>query len=119
MTRTCSIDLRERVVAAMLTEGNCRAVATRFGVAPSSVIKWTKRFREAGDVRARKRGGYHRPQLEGERAFIEQRINQSPHLTVRGLRDELAARAVEVSHDTVWRFLRKLGLSHKKNSVRR
>lgn len=119
MTRTCSIDLRQRVVAAMVAEGNCRAVAARFGVAPSSVIKWTKRFRETGDVRAGMRGGHRRPQLECEREFIEHRVGQCPHLTVRSLRDELAARGVEVSHDTVWRFLRQLDLSHKKKPVRR
>jgi transposase len=119
MTRTCSVDLRERVVVAMLAEGNCREVAARFGVAPSSVIKWTKRFRETGSVVADKRGGHRRRLLESERDFIERRINECAHLTARGLRDELASRGVEVSHDTVWRFLRGLDLSHKKKPVRR
>lgn len=52
MTKPASIDLRFRVVMAMIVDGNCRAVANRFGVAPSSVVKWTKRFRETGVANA-------------------------------------------------------------------
>ena len=40
------------------------------------------------------------------------------HLTLHGLKDELAARGVYVSHNSVWLFLRREGLSFKKNSVR-
>jgi transposase len=34
------------------------------------------------------------------------------------LKDELAARGVKVSHNAVWLFLRREGLSFKKNAVR-
>src|SRR5690606_27979935 len=43
-----------------------------------------------------------------------QRINQTSHLTLHGLKDELAARGVKVSYDTVWKFLRREGLRFKK-----
>ena len=43
---------------------------------------------------------------------------QVPHLTLHRLKDMLAARGVTVSHDTVWRFLRREGRSFKKNRVR-
>lgn len=52
------------------------------------------------------------------RALIVERINQTSHLTLHGLKDELAARGVKVSHDTVWTFLRREGLRFKKNAVR-
>jgi transposase-like protein len=42
MTRPLSIDLRERVVAAIVGGASCRVVATRFGVAVSSVVKWSR-----------------------------------------------------------------------------
>ena len=45
MTRPLSIDLRERVVAAVVGGASCRGVATRFGVAVSSVVKWSLRYR--------------------------------------------------------------------------
>ena len=52
------------------------------------------------------------------RAFIVERINQTPQLSLHRLKEELAARGVKVSHDTVWQFLRREGLRFKKNAVR-
>ena len=45
MTRPLSLDLRERVVASVLAGESCRSVAERFGVAVSSVVKWSQRQR--------------------------------------------------------------------------
>ena len=92
-------------------------MAERFGVAPSSVVKWTKRFGETGSVAPGQRGGHRKAVLEAHSAFILQQISDTSHLTSRGLRDELAQRGVVVSHDTVWRFLRRQGLSFKKKPV--
>jgi transposase len=44
-----------------------------------------------------------------------ERLRQMPHLTLHGLKAELAARGVKVSHDTVWTFLRREGLRFKKS----
>ena len=58
--------------------------------------------------------------LEGipdHRDFVLDRIETVPHLTLHGLKDLLAERGVTVSHDTVWRFLRREGLSFKKNAA--
>ncbi|WP_352712727.1 hypothetical protein [Mesorhizobium sp. M0586] len=59
-------------------------------------------------------GGHRKRVLEPHRAFIVERINQTSHLSLHGLKDELAARGVKVSHDTVWHFLRREGLRFKK-----
>ncbi|MBO4228618.1 IS630 family transposase [Bradyrhizobium neotropicale] len=114
MSRPLSNDLRERVVAAVNGGESCRAVATRFGVAVSSVVKWSQRYRATGSVAPGKIGGYRKPVLEPHRAFIKERISQTPHLTLHKLKDELAARGVEVSHNAVWTFLRREGLRFKK-----
>jgi putative transposase len=51
MARLYSIDLRERTVAAVLKGGLSRhRAAAQFGVAPSTVINWVRRFRETGSV---------------------------------------------------------------------
>lgn len=118
MTRPLSNDLRERVVAAVRGGESCRAVASRFGVAVSSVVKWSQRYRATGSVAPGKMGGHCRPVLEPHRAFIQERISQTPHLTLHGLKAELAARGVKVSHNAVWMFLRREGLRFKKNAVR-
>lgn len=118
MTRPLSNDLRERVVASVVGGESCRAVAARFGVAVSSVVKWSQRYRATGSVAPGKMGGHRKRALEPHRAFIKERIGQTPHLTLHGLKDELAARGVKVSHNAVWMFLRREGLSFKKNAVR-
>jgi|TARA_B100000315_G_scaffold118866_1_gene108911 putative transposase len=118
MTRPYSLDLRERVVTAVQSGETCRAVAARFGVAVSSVVKWHQRFRGTGSVAPGKMGGHRRRVLDPHRDFIIERIGRTPHLTVRGLRDILVARGITVSHQAVWTFLRREGLSFKKNAVR-
>lgn len=118
MTRPYSNDLRQRVVAAVESGESTRAVAERFGIAVSSVVKWHQRYRESGSVAPGKMGGHRKRVLEPHRAFIVERINQVPHLTLHRLKAELAAHGVKVSHDTVWHFLRREGLSFKKNTVR-
>ena len=118
MAGPCSMDLRERAVRAVEAGDSCRTVAARFGVSVSAVVKWSQRYRETGSVAPGKMGG-HRPWvLEPHRAFIVERIARVPHLTLHGLKDELAARGVKVSHNAVWRFLRREGLRFKKNPVR-
>ena len=118
MTRPLSNDLRERVVSAVLAGDSSRAVAARFGVAVSSVVKWSRRHRVTGSVAPGKMGGHRKRVLEPHRTFIVERIAQTPHLTLHGLKDELAARGVMVSHNAVWLFLRREGLRFKKNTVR-
>jgi putative transposase len=118
MSRPLSNDLRERVVAAVGGGESCRAVAARFGVAVSSVVKWSQRYRATGSVAPGKMGGHRKPVLEPHRAFIKERIRQTPHLTLHKLKDELATRGIKVSHNAVWMFLRREGLRFKKNAVR-
>ena len=118
MTRPLSNDLRERVVAAVVGGESCRAVAARFGVAVSSVVKWSQRYRATGSVAPGKMGGHRKRVLEPHRAFIKERISRTPHLTLHRLKHELAAHGVNVSHNAVWMFLRREGLQFKKNTVR-
>lgn len=118
MSKALSNDLRERVVSAVLAGSSCHAAAARFGVSPSSAIKWSRRYRATGSVKPDQLGGYRRPILDPHRAFILERIAQVPHLTLHGLKHELAARGVIVSHNAVWLFMKREGLSFKKSSVR-
>jgi putative transposase len=118
MTRPLSNDLRTRVVSAVVAGESCRSVAARFGVVVSSVVKWSQRYRATGSVAPGKMGGHRKPVLAPYRDFIIERLRQTPHLTLHGLQEELAARGVRVSHNAVWLFLRREGLRFKKNAVR-
>jgi len=117
MVRAYSIDLRERVVLAVLSGDSCRAVAARFGVAVSSVVKWSQLYRRTGGVAPGKMGGHRKLILAPHRDWLLARIKQQSDVTLHGLKDELKARGVKVSHDTIWRYLRREKMSFKKKSV--
>jgi len=118
MTKPYSNDLRERVVAAVVSGEPTRSVAARFDIAVSSVIKWHHRYRSTGSVAPAQMGGRRTFALEAHRALILDAISATPHLSVRKLQAILAERGVTVSHHAVWQFLRREGLSFKKNPVR-
>ena len=118
MVRPLSNDLRKRVVAAASKGEGCRSAATRFGVAVSSVVKWSQRYRATGSVKPDRMGRQRKSVLDPHGDFIKERIKQTPHLTLHALKDELAARGVAVSLNAVWLFMRREGLRLKKNAVR-
>lgn len=67
MARPYSMNLRERVVAAVERDGLSRhEAAARFGVAPSSAIKWVQRYRATGSVAPSQIGGHKPRVLRGE-----------------------------------------------------
>jgi transposase len=59
MALALSDDRRRRVVAAVEDGMSCRAVAVRFGIAPSTAIKWLQQWRRTGSVQSQPRGVVH------------------------------------------------------------
>jgi transposase len=119
MARAYSLDLRERVIAAVRSGQSRRKVAATFGLEPSTVVKWWQRYRATGEVAARPRGGSKvRALVEEERDWVLERVAGEPHVATRALAAELARRGREVSHVTVWNLLRRQRLTHKKNRAR-
>jgi putative transposase len=118
MAKPYSNDLRQRAVCAMAGGDPASVVAKRFGIAKSSVIKWHQRYRETGSVAPGKMGGHRKRVLDEHRDFILDAINHTSHLTLHGLKDMLGKQGIFVSHNAVWLFLKREGLSFKKNTVR-
>jgi transposase len=114
MARPYSLDLRERVVAAVASGQSCRAAAATFGVSVASVVKWSQRFRAMGSAAAKPMGGRRPWVLEDERAWLLGRIRKEPEITMRALACELAERGIVVSHVSVWNILRRERQSFKK-----
>ena len=115
MARPYSLDLRERVVAAVAGGASCREVATTFQVSVASVVKWSQRFRATGSAAAKPMGGVRHNSLGGQRDWLLARIAASPDVTLRGLVAELAERGVRSSYYAVWLFFARQGLSFKKS----
>ena len=115
MAKPYSMDLRERVVAAVEEGGlSRREAAARFGVGESSAIRWVARFRETGSVAPGQMGGHKRKAIRDEhRDWLLERT-KGGDFTLRGLVGELAARGLKVDYHTMWDFVHAEKLSFKK-----
>lgn len=119
MARAYSLDLRERVLAAVAAGGSCRNVASTFRISVASVVRWSLRLRATGSA-APKPPGRRRPRsLLAERDWLMARLAAVPDLTLRALVAELGERGVVTSYGSVWRIVHDAGVSFKKNTVRR
>jgi putative transposase len=109
------MDLRERVVAAVLQEGMSRhKAASRFGVGYATAIAWVKRFLETGSVAPGQMGGHKPKAIAGEhRDWLVERCREKD-FTLRGLVAELADRGLKVDYRSVWQFVHDEKLSFKK-----
>lgn len=119
MSKPYSMDLRERVVAAVEESGmSRRKAAAHFGVSVRVAIEWVARFRRTGSVAPSKIGGYKPKTLSGaHRDWLLQRCHEKA-FTLRGLVAELGERDVKVDYRSVWEFVHAEGLSFKKNRSR-
>ena len=119
MARPYSLDLRERVVAAVESGRTVRDVASSFGVSVSSVVKWSQRYRATGSAAALPMGGRRPFALAAHRGWVLSRLAEKPDLTLRALRAELAARGIVVSNYAVWHFLKAQVASRSKKKPAR
>ena len=82
MSKPLSVDLRERVVAAVDSGMSRRKAAERFGVSISSAIRWTAQRRRTGDVRPRRIGGDKRSgRIEAYAPVILAAVEERPDIT--------------------------------------
>ncbi|CCA93903.1 transposase [Novosphingobium sp. PP1Y] len=68
MGHPLSMDLRVRLLAAVDDGMSCRAAADRFGVAPSTAIRWQAQRRATGSFAPKPQGGDMRSRQVEERA---------------------------------------------------
>jgi transposase len=118
MSRPLSMDLRDRAIARVLAGESVRSVAKALSVSPSSVVRWSQRYRATGSALPGKIGGYKPRVLSGaNRDWLLERT--ATDFTLRGLVAELADRGVKVDYRSVWCFVHAEGLSFKKKRAAR
>ena len=118
MVRPYSMDLRERLVAAVEAGESRRSAARRFGVSPSVAVKWLQRVKRTGSVAPDKIGGRRRPALDAHRDWGLAQIAEKPDRTLRALAAELSERGVQAGQYAVWSFFPREGMTFKKNTPR-
>jgi transposase len=115
MARPLSIDLRERVLAAIDGGMSCRKAADRFGVSASSAIRWHDRWRQEGDFGPKALGGDRRSgRIEAYAKLILSLVNEKPDMTLAELQARLTKKGIGAGLSTLWRFFKRRGITRKK-----
>ncbi len=116
MSKALSLDLRQRVVAAVRDEGlSHRAAAARFRVSAASISRWRALERQSGDLRPGPLGGDRRSRtVEAHAETILRLFEARRDMTIEELRTELAGHGLRFGYGTLWRFFARHRLTRKK-----
>jgi transposase len=121
MPAAYSLDLRERVVAAVDEGLSRRRAARQFKVGISTVIRWVARLATTGSCAAKPSGGDHKSKaVEVHKDWLLDLVRAEPDLTLTEIRTRLHARhGLKKSFSCLWRFFARHDITFKKNSARR
>ena len=118
MGRPLSMDLRSRTLAAIDGGMSCRAAASRFGVAPSTAVRWRDQRRRVGSYAPKPQGGDIRSRrIEAHGAVVLALYEAQRDITLDELRQALAERGIVVAVSTLHRFFIRRGLTRKKRQA--
>jgi len=113
-------DLRRRVIEAVVGGLSARAAAARFSVAPSTAINWHRQWREMGSFAPARQGKPPRSRLDSYEAFILGLVEDIKDIVLTEIAERLMnEHGVRVHPTTIWYFLSKRGLTHKKRRATR
>lgn len=120
MARAYGMDLRRRVIEAIDGGMSARAAAARFAVGISTAINWHRQWREEGSVEPGRQGKPKRSKLDPHEAFILGLIEERKDIACHEIAETLEAeQGVRSCPSTVWYFLDKRDLTHKKRRLMR
>ena len=117
MTRSYSLDLRERVARFVEGGGSRHAAAAHFGVSVSFVVKLMAGYRQTGSLKAKRGGGWRYSKLDPHRDFLIRRVAEQDDITMPELAAELAGLGTVVSLSSISRWLIRNGYRFKKNAA--
>jgi transposase len=120
MARALSVDLRDRVVAAIAGGLSRRQAAVRFGVSAASAIRWQQLATEHGTPAPQQQGGDRRSaRIEAHAGLILDAWEATPDVTLAELQALLADHGTPVAIGTLWRFFDRRGITRKKRRLTR
>jgi transposase len=115
-----SEDLRERIVKGRKEGESVIELSKRYSVSKSSVERYCHLKEKTGKCSPGRIGGYRRSRLEGHDATLKGWIAKEGCLTLEQLRERIAEQlGISLGTTALWHRLERLGLSYKKNPMRR
>ncbi|WP_159513364.1 IS630 family transposase [Sphingomonas sp. T1] len=118
MARALSVDLRDRVVAAIASGLSRRQAALRFGVSAASAVRWQQLANQHGTPAPQQQGGDRRSmRIEAHAELILEAYKATPDITLTELQALLADHGTEVALGTIWRFFARRGITPQKKTA--
>lgn len=113
MPRPRSNDFRKRVGRADLADEPMRPLVAMLGVSVSSILKWLALNRATWSVTPGRIDGRRPGLVKSHRDRVHASIDATLRLIIDRLQDRLVAVLIMVCLNTIWRFLKREGLSLK------
>lgn len=119
MGKPLSLDLRSRLVAAVLEGMSRRGAAERFGVSAASAVRWVECVNTTGSIAAKPQGGDTRShRIEALSAVILASVAAQKDISLVELAELLRTEhGVSFGASTVWRCLDRHDMTFKKTAL--
>jgi transposase len=109
------MDLRTRVIGDWDAGMKAEAIAKKYAVSRAWVHRLQQRRRETGSLEPRRQTRWRTPILTSQLDRLEALIREQPDRTLAELQ---AALATPAALSTIWRAVKQLGFTLKKNGTR-
>ena len=120
MSKALSVDLRERVLRAVVAGATHREAAERFGVSAASVSRWRTIARERGDARPRALGGDRKSgRIDAHKQAIVEALGPEADRTIEEVRQRLRDQGLIFSFGSLQRFFVRHAITRKKRPLTR
>lgn len=115
MSKALSVDLRERVLKAVVAGATHREAAERFGVSAASVSRWRAITRERGDARPKALGGDRKSgRIDAHKQTIVDALGPDADRTIEEVRERLRDQGLIFSFGSLQRFFIRHAITRKK-----
>ena len=111
-----SMEIRQRIVAALdAKEGSQREIAERYGVSGSFIVRLLQHRRKTGGLEPSPHGGGRSFSLDADaRRRLAEMVGKQPDATLQKLK---TFGGFDCTLTTLWRTLRRMGLTRKKKTL--
>ena len=114
MTKSYSLDLRQRVARFVEAGHSCHEAARHFEVSVAFVVRLMAAYRATGSLAAKPEGGWRYSKLDPHREFLIRRVAEKGDITMPQLAAELAALGTKIMPASIARWFIRQGYSFKK-----
>jgi len=119
-TKSYSLDLRRKVIAARANGHGVEESARIFGISRRTVWRYCKAHELTSNLAPKQRGGYRKSRLGLYEKSLRVWIKQQNDITLVAMQARIAQEyGFSISITALWHQVDRLGLSYKKNAARR